>query len=290
RIEFVAACLEERAIRTPQLVATLSGENHLEIGGAIWRLLTYVSGISYEIVPDAHHAFEAGGVLARFHGAFTGRDDIHVLPASTTHDIDRHLDDLRAALTEHPRHGDRARVHLLAQEIFSAARLLPKAFAGAPRVVHGDPKISNILFRDNGDAVCLVDLDTVGLMALNWELGDAFRSWCNPLGEDTENTEFSLALFSAALDGYQANSVSTIAPREVTGIVAGIETIYIELAARFCADALRETYFSWDPARFETHTAHNLVRARGQLNAARDLASKRQEAVRIVEELFAPGT
>ena len=289
RIQFVTACLQEQGICTPRLVVTRSGENHVAISGAIWRVLTYVSGASFDVVPNVHHAFAAGGVLACFHGAFVDREGLNVLPSSTTHDISRHLEGLRAALREHSRHDDHARIAIVAQEIFAAARSLPNVFEGTPRVVHGDPKISNILFDDNGGAVCLIDLDTVGLMALVWELGDAFRSWCNPQGEDTESAEFSLGLFSAALAGYAAKSRCAIDPQEVAGIVAATETIYTELAARFCTDALRETYFAWDPVRFRTHAEHNLVRARGQLNAARDLASKRQEALCIVQRAFAPG-
>jgi hypothetical protein len=123
-------------------------------------------------------------------------------------------------------------------------------------------------------------------MALVWELGDAFRSWCNPAGEDTEKTEFSLEIFAAAVAGYAGIAGRFIDDEEVAGIVPAIETIYTELAARFCADALLEDYFAWDPERFSTRTEHNLVRARGQLNAAKDLVSKREEADRIVDRLF----
>lgn len=286
-IAFVTRRLEQHNVCTPHLVTARNGDNRFSTGGAIWRVLTYVSGISYDVVPDAHHALEAGGILARFHGAFIGSDDSGMLPPSTTHDLPRHLEGLRAALAEHARHGDYARVAAMAREIFAAAQSLPRVTASAPRVVHGDPKISNILFDEQGAGVCLVDLDTVGLMALDWELGDAFRSWCNPAGEDTVNTSFSLDLFDAALAGYAALARGFIDPLEVVGIVPAIQTIYTELAARFCADALRETYFAWDPDRFPTRTEHNLVRARGQLNAAKDLASKSQAALRIVERVFA---
>ena len=43
----------------------------------------------------------------------------------------------------------------------------------------------------------------------------------------------------------------------------------LELAVRFAADALRESYFGWDAERFESCGHHNLVRARGQLDVAR---------------------
>lgn len=288
RIEFVTQHLAEHNICTPTLVRTRGGEHHVNCGGVFWRVLTHIAGTSYDIVPDLHHAAEAGGVLARFHGAFIQADDFGGLPASTVHDIRRHLEGLRMAVADHAGHAMYALVAAMAHEIFDLARALPRILPSAPRLTHGDPKISNILFDDHGDGVCLVDLDTVGTMALVWELGDAFRSWCNPRGEDTVSTEFSLDLFSAALGGYAANAQRFIKPSEIDAIVPAIQTIYIELAARFCADALCEAYFAWDPSRFSTRPEHNLIRARGQLNAASDLASKQTDARRIVERTFAP--
>ena len=63
------------------------------------------------------------------------------------------------------------------------------------------------------------------------------------------------------------------------------ETIYLELAARFCTDALNESYFGWNPAQFPTSSEHQLMRARGQLNAAKALAAQREEINGVVERL-----
>jgi hemin uptake protein HemP len=70
------------------------------------------------------------------------------------------------------------------------------------RVVHGDPKISNLVYAEEAaQAICMLDLDTVGRMALPFELGDAFRSWCNAATEDDPRGSFSAELFAAAVDG-----------------------------------------------------------------------------------------
>lgn len=288
-IQFATRCLDERNVRTPHLAMTLEGGHHVSLDGAVWRVLTFVSGASYDVVPDVHHAFEAGSMLARFHGAFVGRKDTGSLPQSRTHDLSRHLDSLRDALDDCSAHDDFASAAALAHEIFAFAETLPHATETPARVVHGDPKISNVLFDPEGRAMCLVDLDTIGRMALPWELGDAFRSWCNPRGENTKDTVFSLELFGAALAGYAEIARDFITSREIDVIVPAIETIYTELAARFCADALKEAYFAWDSARFPSRTAHNLVRARGQLNAARDFAMKQQRATDLVRRVFAAG-
>src|SRR5439155_24115766 len=73
----------------------------------------------------------------------------------------------------------------LAREILDAAKALPPLGDQPRRNVHGDLKISNVMFQhDPLRATSLVDLDTLGLGTLAFELGDAMRSWCNPHGED----------------------------------------------------------------------------------------------------------
>ncbi len=48
------------------------------------------------------------------------------------------------------------------------------------RTVHGDPKVENFLFDQNGQrAISLIDLDTVGPGLLHHDLGDCLRSCCN---------------------------------------------------------------------------------------------------------------
>jgi Ser/Thr protein kinase RdoA (MazF antagonist) len=137
------------------------------------------------------------------------------------------------------------------------------------RIVHGDPKISNLIFAADTDrAVCLIDLDTLSRMAVALELGDALRSWCNPATEDAASARFVRPFFEAAIAGYAAAAPGFLAPEEWRAIPRGALTITVELAARFCADALRESYFGWNSARYESASAHNQARVQGQLKLA----------------------
>src|SRR5690606_2262124 len=148
-------------------------------------------------------------------------------------------------------------------------------------------KLSNLVFTPAGEGLCLVDLDTVAVGPLAPELGDAFRSWCNPGGEDGERGRFSLPIFEAALAGYAAEASAFLTGEETASVVSATETIYLELAARFAADALHERYFGWDSARFASRGEHNLARATNQLEAVRSLAERRAEAEAIVARAFA---
>ncbi|MGR9090831.1 MAG: phosphotransferase enzyme family protein [Gammaproteobacteria bacterium] len=287
RINAVADCLVAQGLRCPRVIASCDGELSVTREQARWRLLTYIEGMAHDTLSSPRLAAEAGAMLGRFHLALRDPGLLPDLPASTVHGLNRHVQRLRRALEQHRDHREFARIEALAEPLLEAAVSAPAVPATPLRIVHGDPKISNFLFDREERAVCLVDLDTIGAMPLVFELGDAFRSWCNPAGEDTVVTTFSLPLLRAAVDGYASTARSFIEPDEVRGIVPAIEAIYIELAARFCTDALEEAYFAWDPARFDSHCEHNLVRAGGQLHAAHTLAAVRDEASQIVMDAFA---
>ena len=287
RINAVATHLVAQGLRCPQVVASRGGELSVTREQATWRLLTYIDGMTHDTLSSPRLAAEAGAMLGRFHAALCDPEPLPDLPESTVHGLDRHVQRLRRALAQHRQHREFARIEAFAETLLEAAASATPVPATRLRIVHGDPKISNFLFDHDGHALCLVDLDTIGLMPLVFELGDAFRSWCNPAGEDTLETTFSLPLLRAGIDGYASAARGFIEADEVRGIVPAIESIYIELAARFCTDALEENYFAWDPARFDSHCEHNLVRARGQLHAAHMLAAVRAPASQVVMDIFA---
>jgi len=104
----------------------------------------------------------------------------------------------------------------------------------------------------------------------------------SPRGEDAGSAHFELPIFAAAIRGFRgvADPVCTAAER--TSIVNGLETVCIELAARFAVDAFDDKYFGWDPARFPSRRVHNLVRARGQLALGLSVRAARVDALALV--------
>jgi aminoglycoside phosphotransferase (APT) family kinase protein len=178
----------------------------------------------------------------------------------------------------------------LARDILELAQESRVDFTGLPkRICHGDLKISNVVFfPDRPDvARCLIDLDTLGYQRLPLELGDALRSWCNPLGESHGSPRIQTEVFSAALAGYVMGAPRLLLEVEATALVSGLETICIELAARFCIDVFEDRYFGFDPSRFATRRDHNLARARSQLELGKDVRRRRVELEGIAAKHFA---
>jgi len=286
-IDAVTGFLAARGIMTPRLRRAVTGAAWVRADGAVWRMLSWIDGVGFERLEGPEQAAEAGRLLGRFHDALKDFEHRFHNPRLGVHDTAEHLRKLERAIGEHAGHRFFGDIRPLANDILDAAASLPGLPPLPDRVVHGDPKINNILFGADGErALCLVDLDTLGKMPLPLELGDAFRSWCNLAGEDAFEARFSTSLFEAAVAAYAEQTCGWLMEPEWRAIVTATRTIFVELAARFCADALHESYFGWDPERYKSRSEHNLVRARGQLSAFHACSEQAPELERIVEQAF----
>ena len=281
-IEAVTAHLAAKGLTTPRLVPTRAGRRwHVAGDGGVWRCLTVVGDHTVEKLRDPADARSAGELVGRFHRAVRDlRHDFRMVRPGA-HDTPRHVRRLLDAVSEHRGHRLHAEVAELAAELEVGWRQWRGSLGLPRRIVHGDLKISNVRFA-GPDAVALVDLDTFAWGTLDEELGDAFRSWCNPLAEDTRSAVFDLDLFGAAIEGYARGAgPDGLSDAEWDGIVPGIERICLELASRFAQDALAECYFGWNPA-FGGRGEHNLLRARGQASLAASVRARATEARRLV--------
>jgi len=286
-IDIVTRHLSSKGLTTPRLTPTRSGALWLDNEGAVWRVLTRIDGQTYNIVESPERATEAGRVLAEFHYAVTDLDCEFQNARLGVHDTAAHVAGLQAALSNHRDHSEFSRIRALADEVQEQAAALQALPKVPDRIVHGDPKIENIMFaRDDERALCLIDLDTLTRMPVALELGDALRSWCNPSTEDAAGAGFSVELFGAALSAYAHGMQQLLERNEWQAIVAATLTISVELAARFCTDALNESYFSWDPARYSSASVHNQARTRAQLNVAKAIKRQRSELEAMVTRAF----
>jgi Ser/Thr protein kinase RdoA (MazF antagonist) len=275
-IEAVTAHLAAKGFVTPRLVPTRTGDLWHEHEGGVWRVLTRIDGVCRDALESPAQAGAAGALLAQFHRAVSDLEHTFRNRRPGVHDTPRHMRVLREALLAHRGHRHFREIEPLAERVLTLAAELPPLPAMPDRIVHGDPKISNLLFA-HGEArgLCLIDLDTLGPMPIALELGDALRSWCNPATEDATQARFTRPLFEAAIHGYAEAAEGFLDEREWRSIPLGTLTVSTELAARFCADALNESYFGWNRQRYASASAHNQARTQGQLRLAASLAAER---------------
>ena len=138
------------------------------------------------------------------------------------------------------------------------------------RNVHNDTKINNVLFdRDTGDAVCVIDLDTVMPGTILFDFGDMVRSAAGTAAEDAANTSnmhVDIEIFEALIRGFVAGAGSIFVPAEIEHLAISGRTITMECAMRFLTDYLQgDSYFRVNDAE------HNLRRCQAQMALAHDI-------------------
>jgi len=278
-LDAVTTHVAAKGLVTPRLLRTRDGRAWHEADG-VWRALTWVDGETVHTVPSPAWARAGGELVGRFHRALADFTYDYQFTRAGVHDTAAHLARLRDRVDA----GGDPEAVALGREILDAAAALPAIPATPRRNIHGDLKISNLLFvRDPAPvAVSLVDLDTLGLGTMAFELGDMMRSWCNPHGEDAGAVAFELAIFREAIRGFRDAADDQLSADERASIVPALETVCIELAARFAVDVFDDAYWGWDPARFPSRRAHNIVRARGQLALGLAVRAARADATDLV--------
>jgi Ser/Thr protein kinase RdoA (MazF antagonist) len=151
------------------------------------------------------------------------------------------------------------------------------------RVIHGDPKVDNLLFDAAGErALCLIDLDTVQPGLLHHDIGDCLRSCCNRGGEAGATTaRFDLALCEALLAGYAAATAGLLGAAEIDLIAPAIRLIPLELGIRFLTDHLQgDRYFR------VRHRGENLTKAHRQLALVADIERQAAAIEAAVQHAF----
>lgn len=273
-IDQVTRRLLAQGLVSPTVVRTRAGRlwtpgAEVDGGDGCWRMLSFIPGSTHHRVTCPDQAHEAARLVGRFHAALDGWSAPRHAPVRRVHDTVARMADLRAALAQWPQHPLAQAVRPVAEAVLAGWEAWDGPMGLPERTCHGDLKISNVRFDAAGrTAVCLIDLDTVGPQELACELGDMWRSWCNPAGEDApDEVVFDLDIFAASVDGF-LSAAPPLSSEERRALVTAAPRICLELAARFAADALHNSYFREDRSRFPQVGAHNLHRATAQLRLA----------------------
>ena len=137
--------------------------------------------------------------------------------------------------------------------------------------------------KDTGEAICVIDLDTVAPDSMLVDFGDAIRSGCNKAGEEPENikdAKLDIDLFEGYVKGYLSETANCLTKGEIENLHKAPRILTMELAMRFITDYLNgDEYFQLKPGQ---PLDFNLKRGLVQLNLAKDMAEKEKEMAEIV--------
>jgi Ser/Thr protein kinase RdoA (MazF antagonist) len=252
----------------PEPVATTSGQWLVSDGPEVWRGWRRAPGEPRDgAEAGPAELSSAAALLGRFHALLADMDPHAVTETLPRfHDPGRRLDALRAVVAADPC----GRVATVADEIAMAEAagslvgLAADLTARVPRrVAHFDAKLDNVLFA-GGDAVCLVDLDTLMPGAWFWDVGDLLRSGATIAAEDEPDLDRAVVVperYRAILDGYRRGMSELGAPdaAELEAIEAAGAIVTYEQAVRFLTDWIAGDVY------YRIHRPdQNLDRARNQ--------------------------
>ena len=150
-------------------------------------------------------------------------------------------------------------------------------------ITHNDTKLNNILFDDaTGEAICLIDLDTVMPGTVLFDTGDLIRTAANTACEDENDlskVHFDCAIFKALIDGYLGTAGGCLTAYEKSLIAESGRTLTQIMAVRFLTD-----YLNGDIYYKTTRFTHNLDRARTQIALIKSMDNQWERLQRIVAD------
>ena len=151
------------------------------------------------------------------------------------------------------------------------------------RVTHNDTKLNNIMIDDvTGEALCIIDLDTIMPGLSIFDFGDSIRFGANTAEEDETDlskVSLSLPLFEIYTKGFLEGCDKSLTDAEVRMLPMGAKLMTLECGIRFLTDYLQgDTYFKIHREN------HNLDRTRTQFGLVADMEKKWAEMEAIVKK------
>lgn len=259
--------------------------------GEFWRAISFIEAAkSVDIITDLDRAREAGCALGMFHNLISDLSPENLaVTIEGFHITPRYLQQFDAALAKYDKSMS-PEIDFCLQFIHTRrtwVRVLEEAKVSGElplRVMHGDPKINNVLFDDNtGQAVSVIDLDTLMPGLIHYDIGDCLRSSCNSLGEETQQWQavrFETELAQAILQGYVLQAKDFLTENDYEYIYDSIRLLAFELGLRFFTDYLMgNVHFA--KVKYEEH---NLFRALVQFQLTHSIEAQQSAICAMVRD------
>lgn len=259
--------------------------------GRAWRAFSFIDGA--HAVAAARRPSQAAAA-ARGFGLFV--HDLATLDPAQLKVTIPHFHDTPLRLAALDRAVDRdvanraggaaAEIALARERHALGARLMAALAAGRLplRVVHNDAKIANVLFDDTtGEALCVVDLDTVMPGVAAFDVGDLVRSMASAAAEDSRHparVKLRPGVVDAVLRGWLEGAGRVTSSAERASLVSGALVITFEQGIRFLTD-----YLESDRYYKTNRPGQNLDRARVQFALLRALEADEDRLERVVESV-----
>ncbi|MDR1940449.1 MAG: aminoglycoside phosphotransferase family protein [Clostridiales bacterium] len=273
------------------LIYTKNGESFVESGGEFFRAFVFIDrATSYQTVGDPSHFFQAGRAFGRFAALLDDFDAAKLFESIPDfHDTGKRYQNFLNALA-----ADKAgRAKDAKEEIeFTAARRditdrVTRLLSSGEiplRVTHNDTKLNNVMIDDqSGEALAVIDLDTVMPGSLLYDFGDSIRFGCNSAAEDERDLSkvgFDIGLFKKYAEGYLGEVKRLIKKSERDLLYFAPILMTFECGMRFLTDYLDgDVYFK------TKYDSHNLDRAKNQYKLVLEMEGRSADMKGIIDSI-----
>ncbi len=276
---------------TLNLVLTRSGDPYyIDSKGNYWRMYLFIDeATSYDLVEKPEDFYQSGKAFGRFQrllSSYPAHELSETIPYF--HDTRRRVVQLEKAaaadICGRAAGVEKEIAFVLARKADAGLAVDMQAKGELPlRVTHNDTKLNNIMIDNKtGEAICIIDLDTVmpGL-SIN-DFGDSIRFGANTAAEDEQDltkVSLSLDLYEIYTRGFLEGCLGSLTKQEISMLPQGARLMTLECGIRFLTDYLEgDTYFKI------SRDKHNLDRCRTQFALVADMEKQWQKMERIVME------
>jgi hypothetical protein len=274
------------------VIPTRDGKSFVQNGGnEVWRTFVFVEGVeTHEAVQTPAQAYQAGRAFGAFQHALVdlpGERLLETIP--NFHHTRKRFAALQQAIqNDHYNRAKDAKAEIefaLKHETIVDVILNGMAKGKIPeRITHNDTKFNNVMLDVlTGEAMCIVDLDTVMPGCALYDFGDMVRTTTSPTLEDEPDlskVRMQMPMFKKLAEGYLSTAGNFLTKTEKSLIAFSGKLITFEIGIRFLTDFLSgDTYFRIH------RPAHNLDRCRTQFKLVESIERQETAMQKHVDKL-----
>ena len=274
------------------VIPTRDGKSFYQNGDhEVWRTFVFVEGVeTFEAVQSPEQAFQAGRAFGEFQNLLVDLPGDRLLETIPNfHHTRKRFAALQQAIAnDHFNRAKDARAEIdfaLKHESIVDVILNAMAKGKIPeRITHNDTKFNNVMMDVlTGEAMCIVDLDTVMPGCALYDFGDMVRTTTSPTLEDEPDlskVKMQMPMFRKLAEGYLSTAGQFLTKPEQAHIAFSGKLITFEIGLRFLTDFLSgDTYF-------RIHRAgHNLDRCRTQFKLVESIERQEDAMQKHVDKL-----
>ncbi len=288
RRKLEAAGTEDIDRKVLRFIPTPEGKTYAFDGESYWRMMVFIPNAQTFETVNASYSYDAGKAFGHFQAMLSDLPEELGETIPDFHNMEFRMKQLHEAIAADAA-GRLKEVTYFIDEIekretyMCQAERLHREGKLPKRICHCDTKVNNMMFDENGEVLCVIDLDTVMPSFIFSDYGDFLRTAANTGAEDDKdlsNVGFNMEIFQAFTRGYLESASTFLTPLEKDLLPYAVALFPYMQCVRFLTDYLNgDTYYKIK------YPDHNLVRTKAQFKLLESVEAHDAEMKAFIKTL-----